>query len=193
VDIDFALEGIDKLLRSQELTFGFVGVAPSLAILYVIGGWIKSSCSSSSLMIWRSGKYGKLNHHGREESFYLIRRIERLLLNATIPSSPPSPSEEPSSHYSSIRLQNRRSTTRTTTLPLPAQTQGLLIVSITHLRRYIQRSFPNHRSRIRQGFLEDLSDLENPTFGKEEKLSVVHRMWRSWGQDLGWGNALLQK
>ncbi len=66
MDIDFALEGIDKLLRSQELTFGFVGVAPSLAVLYVICGWIRS--------LWRGelrSKYG--NKYDREESFYLIR------------------------------------------------------------------------------------------------------------------------
>lgn len=34
VDLDQALSGIDKLLKSQELTFAFVGVAPSLAIVY---------------------------------------------------------------------------------------------------------------------------------------------------------------
>jgi len=33
VDIDQALSGIDKLLKSQELTFAFVGVAPALAIV----------------------------------------------------------------------------------------------------------------------------------------------------------------
>ncbi|TFY83106.1 hypothetical protein EWM64_g910 [Hericium alpestre] len=38
VDIDQALAGIDKLLKSQELTFAFVGVAPALAIVYVTGG-----------------------------------------------------------------------------------------------------------------------------------------------------------
>ncbi|KAH6912957.1 ATP synthase regulation protein NCA2-domain-containing protein [Coprinopsis sp. MPI-PUGE-AT-0042] len=36
VDIDQALKGIDKLLRSQELTFAFVGVAPALFLLYFV-------------------------------------------------------------------------------------------------------------------------------------------------------------
>jgi hypothetical protein len=38
VDIDQALSGIDRLLKSQELTFAFVGVAPALAIVWVVVG-----------------------------------------------------------------------------------------------------------------------------------------------------------
>lgn len=39
MDIDQALSGIDRLLKSQELTFAFVGVAPALAVVYaVVGG-----------------------------------------------------------------------------------------------------------------------------------------------------------
>ena len=38
VDIDQALSGIDRLLKSQELTFAFVGVAPALAIVYTVLG-----------------------------------------------------------------------------------------------------------------------------------------------------------
>lgn len=42
VDIDQALSGIDKLLKSQELTFAFVGVAPALAVVYGFAGYAKS-------------------------------------------------------------------------------------------------------------------------------------------------------
>lgn len=38
MDIDQALSGIDRLLKSQELTFAFVGVAPALAIVYAVLG-----------------------------------------------------------------------------------------------------------------------------------------------------------
>ena len=38
MDIDQALSGIDKLLKSQELTFAFVGVAPAFAIVYLVLG-----------------------------------------------------------------------------------------------------------------------------------------------------------
>ena len=59
--------GIDKLLRSQELTFGFVGVAPSLAILYALGGWFADT--------WRGGQ-GKGRYGGkrrRQAAFESIR------------------------------------------------------------------------------------------------------------------------
>ncbi len=48
MDVDLALSGIDKLLKSQELTFAFVGVAPSLAVLYMLAGWAKA--------VWKGGK-----------------------------------------------------------------------------------------------------------------------------------------
>jgi len=43
------------------------------------------------------------------------------------------------------------------------------------------------RSRLREGFLEDVGDLEDPSLDREEKMRVVERMWRSWGRALGWG------
>jgi nuclear-control-of-ATPase protein 2 len=42
------------------------------------------------------------------------------------------------------------------------------------------------RSRLREGFLEDVGDLEDPRLEREEKMQVVERMWRSWGHALGW-------
>jgi nuclear control of ATPase protein 2 len=40
VDVEVALSGIDRLLKSQQLVFGFVGVTPSLIILYAVGKWL---------------------------------------------------------------------------------------------------------------------------------------------------------
>lgn len=70
------MSGIDKLLRSQELTFAFVGVAPSLAILYGVGGWLLRLWSGGS----GRGRYGGAKR--RAEAFAAIRRVERLLLLA---------------------------------------------------------------------------------------------------------------
>ncbi len=39
---------------------------------------------------------------------------------------------------------------------------------------------------LREGFLEDVASLENPSLSKEEKLKVLERMWRCWGSALGW-------
>ena len=36
VDVEVALSGIDRLLKSQQLVFGFVGVTPSIIILYAV-------------------------------------------------------------------------------------------------------------------------------------------------------------
>lgn len=36
VDVDVALSGIDRLLKSQQLVFAFVGVTPSIIILYTV-------------------------------------------------------------------------------------------------------------------------------------------------------------
>lgn len=40
---------------------------------------------------------------------------------------------------------------------------------------------------MREGFLEDVQDLEDPNLDRTEKLRVVDRMWKSWGDALGWG------
>jgi nuclear-control-of-ATPase protein 2 len=58
VDINQALAGIDKLLKSQELTFAFVGVAPAFAILYIIGGYLKS--------LWTGGR-GRGQYGGKKK------------------------------------------------------------------------------------------------------------------------------
>ena len=69
VDIDQALSGIDKLLKSQELTFAFVGVAPVIAITYVFGGVL--------MRVWEGsrgiGKYG--GRHRRTIAWLVMRFV----------------------------------------------------------------------------------------------------------------------
>lgn len=112
----------------------------------------------------------------------VYRRIERLLTSSRhktpsrvllLRSQPPS-SPSPSS--------------QTTKDLLPPKTLGLIILSLTHLRTYAQKNLPP-RSRILEGFNEDISDLENPELGREDKIRVVERMWRCWGRPLGWGES----
>ena len=69
---------------------------------------------------------------------------------------------------------------------LPPLTSGLLLLSVTQLRYYGEACLPPS-SRIREGFLEDVRDLEDPRLGRNEKLRVVDRMWKNWGATLGWG------
>ncbi|KIY45674.1 NCA2-domain-containing protein [Fistulina hepatica ATCC 64428] len=144
VDIDQALTGIDRLLKSQELTFGFVGVAPSLLVLYLVLGYLGS--------MWR----GRGTSHGSRRRRAGIR-VERLLLTAE--------SSKPGDHF----LQ-----------------QGLLLMSLAQLRAYADEHLPRN-SRLREGFLEDVGDLEDPGFSRDTKLKIIERMWRSWAGVLGWG------
>ncbi|KXN88303.1 Nuclear control of ATPase protein 2 [Leucoagaricus sp. SymC.cos] len=150
VDIDQALTGIDRLLKSQELTFAFVGVAPALAIVYLAGGAINGTWTG------RRGRsrYGRLQE--RKGVWEGMRRIERLLI--TQPTD----------------------TQQVATLP-----SGLMLLTLARLRLYAIDNLPAN-SRLREGFLEDLNDLENPDLGRDAKLEVVHRMWRCWGVELGW-------
>ncbi|KAF9013543.1 ATP synthase regulation protein NCA2-domain-containing protein [Cyathus striatus] len=140
VDIDQALAGIDKLLKSQELTFAFVGVAPALAILYLAGGIL-------------GRVYGGAQGRGR--------RIERL-------------------------LNQSGSTSQATLSPLLI---GLLLLNVTRLRQFADAALPSN-SRLYEGFLEDVDDLEDPELGRDEKMRVVERMWRCWSGVLGWGRVV---
>ena len=64
-------------------------------------------------------------------------------------------------------------------------TSGLLLIAVSHLRSFAERFLPPH-SLLREGFLEDVADLENPELGRQEKQRIIDRMWRSWGAILGW-------
>ncbi|KAH7885316.1 NCA2-domain-containing protein [Phlebopus sp. FC_14] len=164
VDIDQALAGIDRLLKSQELTFAFVGVAPAFAVVYVVGGFL------TSLVLGGSGRYG--GRHRRLSVWLAMRRIERLLL-----FQPKSPHRD--------GVGDRPLDAQPFSDSIPPLTSGLLVLSLTHLRHYALTCLPS-RSRLREGFLEDVQDLEDPSLGRWEKLRVLDRMWNSWGHELGW-------
>ncbi|KAL1950062.1 hypothetical protein VTO73DRAFT_5184 [Trametes versicolor] len=164
VDINQALSGIDKLLKSQELTFAFVGVAPALAIVYAFAGYLRN--------LWSGGKgRGRYGGKAKRGSVWVtVRRIERLLI------------AHPESHHHRAHSKAVSNSSPSTVSPL---TSGLLLLSVTHLRKYAETTLPAN-SRLREGFLDDVADLEDPTLGRAEKLRVVDRMWRSWGEVLGW-------
>ncbi|KAH9924282.1 NCA2-domain-containing protein [Epithele typhae] len=176
VDINQALSGIDKLLKSQELTFAFVGVAPALTILYAAAGYIGTVLSGGR----GRGRYGG---KARRSSVWLtMRRLERLLVSEPAPSH---------GHHGD-RVRARQSVLSFASLDasaapdaVPPLTAGLLLLSVTRLRRYAESSLPP-RSRLHEGFLSDVADLESPSFGRADKLRILDRMWRSWSEPLGW-------
>ncbi|KAI0670967.1 NCA2-domain-containing protein [Trametes maxima] len=172
VDINQALSGIDKLLKSQELTFAFVGVAPALAIVYAFAGYLRT--------LWTGGK-GRGRYGGKAKRggvWLAVRRIERLLV------AQPDSHHQHRTHASALTTAGSSEKSTAAVSPL---TSGLLLLSVTRLRKYAETSLPAN-SRLREGFLEDVADLEDPRLGRADKLRVVDRMWRSWGDVLGWSH-----
>ncbi|KAK2465265.1 hypothetical protein APHAL10511_002619 [Amanita phalloides] len=163
VDIDQTLTGIDRLLKSQELTFAFVGVAPAFAIVYLVGG--------SLVTLYSSGRgHGKYGGKAKRSGVWVdMRRIERLLISQPGGQKADKTAESP-----------------TTIAPLIS---GLLLLAVARLRMYAETHLPVG-SRAREGFLEDVTDLEDPDLGRREKIFVLDRMWRCWSPILGWDKAV---
>ncbi|KAI0755155.1 NCA2-domain-containing protein [Daedaleopsis nitida] len=173
VDINQALSGIDKLLKSQELTFAFVGVAPALAIVYAVAGYARN--------VWSGGRgRGRYGGKARRSGVWLtMRRLERLLV------AQPEPHHHKPHPVAAVQKSSSAFGSGSASARVSPLTSGLLLLSVTHLRKYAETTLPAN-SRLREGFLEDVTDLEDPRLGRAEKLRVIERMWRSWGEPLGW-------
>ena len=171
--MDQALSGIDKLLRSQELTFAFVGVAPAFAIVYAFMN------GTRALLFGSRGKKRFGGRAERESVWLAIRQVEHLIITTPEVREPP-----PKGSGDILELEFRG----TEGVPLPHLTSGLMLLALTRLRSYAVNHLPP-RSLIRAGMLSDISDLENPNLNRYEKLHILERMWRSWGQLLGWYRA----
>ncbi|GAA5970327.1 hypothetical protein JCM3765_003045 [Sporobolomyces pararoseus] len=78
VDVALAMDGIEKMLKSQQLTFGFVGVAPSMLIIVAFGRWVRG--------MTRSDGGAKRKAEERKKCWMVIRQLDLLL-------SPPRPSQ----------------------------------------------------------------------------------------------------
>ncbi|KAM0756588.1 NCA2-domain-containing protein [Meredithblackwellia eburnea MCA 4105] len=89
VDVALAMDGIEKMLRSQQLTFAFVGVAPSLIVLVGVGQWVRG------LLRTDGGK--KHAREVRRKNWATMRHLDALLS--------PSPSSSPSSKASQAQTQ----------------------------------------------------------------------------------------
>jgi nuclear-control-of-ATPase protein 2 len=69
VDVEVAISGIDRLLKSQELVFGFVGLTPGLFISVVTARWI------AGLFRGKEQKNGKK----KEQIVRRLRNVDRIL------------------------------------------------------------------------------------------------------------------
>lgn len=74
VDVEVAMGGIDALLKSQELVFGFVGLTPGILVTIALGRWFNATFSR------RKGS-GKVKSQGT--LVRQVRNIDRVLSNST--------------------------------------------------------------------------------------------------------------
>lgn len=74
VDVEVAIGGIDALLKSQELVFGFVGLTPGVIVCIGLTRWVQSTFSS------RKGT-DRVRQQGQMTR--QLRNIDRVLTNST--------------------------------------------------------------------------------------------------------------
>ena len=74
VDVEVAMGGIDSLLKSQELVFGFVGLTPGILVTYFAIHYLRSSFAEKSGSK-AARKQGKMLRQ--------LRNIDRILTNST--------------------------------------------------------------------------------------------------------------
>ncbi|GAA5922601.1 hypothetical protein JCM3775_005789 [Rhodotorula graminis] len=174
VDVALAMDGIEKMLRSQELTFGFVGVAPSMLVLAVVGRWMRG--------LTRSDGGRKKRTEVKRRCWMTLRQLDLLL-------SPPRSSRRTSTS-ASLALGTSSSSAKppSRASPLAALTQGNLVLSLSTLRTYAHGPlFPKRDSQLRAAFLDDVRALESggAAGGGRERRALVRRLER-WGGALGW-------
>lgn len=73
VDVEVAIGGIDNLLKSQELVFGFVGLTPGILVTYYVLKWLSESISE---------KKGSKAAQKRGNTTRQLRNIDRILTNS---------------------------------------------------------------------------------------------------------------
>ncbi|BGP45863.1 Nuclear control of ATPase protein 2 [Rhodotorula kratochvilovae] len=166
VDVALAMDGIEKMLKSQQLTFGFVGVAPSMLVLAVLGRWIRGLTRSDG------GRKRRGEVHRR--CWMTVRQLDLLL-------SPPRSARRASTASALSSAQHTHS-------PTAALTQGNLLLSLASLRAYAHsRLFPRRDTQLRAAFLADVRavEREGATAGKRERRVLLARLER-WAKALAW-------
>jgi nuclear-control-of-ATPase protein 2 len=74
VDVEVAMSGIDSILKSQELLFGFIGLTPGVLVSVGVYRWLRGVFSSrKGVQQW--ARQGKL--------LLVLRNIDRILTSAT--------------------------------------------------------------------------------------------------------------
>lgn len=160
VDLEVAMSGIDKLLKSQQLLFGAVGIAPALGLLYVGQSYVRNKLFKISSSRSESSGRGY-----QMRAWEAMRRVDRLL------SSPPTASRAAGEKRSDKSRDDLTQGLLLLDLSTLRSASGPLLMSLSHGKKATAR-------RLQRQFLQDIRDLES---GEH---SAVERMWRSWGSSV---------
>ncbi|KAF6235019.1 hypothetical protein HO173_006646 [Letharia columbiana] len=74
VDVELAVSGIDALLKSQELVFGFVGLAPGMLVSLSVSRWLGDVFA---------GRKGKVQGRKKGSMIRILRNVDRILSGST--------------------------------------------------------------------------------------------------------------
>ncbi|SNX83067.1 related to NCA2 - control of mitochondrial synthesis of Atp6p and Atp8p [Melanopsichium pennsylvanicum] len=171
VDLEVAMSGIDKLLKSQQLLFGAVGIAPALGVLYISQNYIRSKLFRLSSSRSESSGRGY-----QMRAWEAMRRVDRLLSSPHIVSPAASGVGRDEKRLAKPeKSDKRRDNLAQGLLLLDLSTlrsaSGPLLMSLSHGKKATAR-------RLQRQFLQDIRDLESG------ERSAVERMWRSWGSSV---------
>lgn len=74
VDVEVAVGGIDNLLKSQELVFGFVGLTPGVLVCLGLSHWLSGAFA---------GRKGRIDGRKQGSIVRVLRNIDRILVGST--------------------------------------------------------------------------------------------------------------
>ncbi len=152
VDVEVAIGGIDSLLKSQELLFGFVGVAPGVLISYFVFQWLRGTFG---------GRRGIERNKKKGETIRVLRYGTAL----------------PPRNLPLIRFRNIDRTLQTAAPTqsgmLSYKDHGLLLCETHVLRQRAALVLPGN---VQREFLEDINDLMEIRMGIERQIKVVDRI-----------------
>lgn len=144
-------------------SFAFVGVAPSMVLLYALGKF------GGNLLLTTSPNRSTVAYRRRVSQ--ALRNIDRILTSSL--DSQLSDSDEQKKHKGKGKKGNER---------LDDLSLGLLLVELMTLREFgnSKRGFPSGDRSVRESFLEDVQDLEEPSKGLKSRLRTFHRLNRGY-------------
>ncbi|RKP37688.1 nuclear control of ATP synthase 2 [Dimargaris cristalligena] len=165
VDLQLAMTSLDKLLKSNELNFAFLAVAPALVVMSAVGFQIRRLWSS-----WRGGT-------GRRTGVEIrgtLRTIERLLNLHD---------GECSTSTLGAELESESKLCAGLTLPYEIQVLpngGSATPFGIPMVGWIWDSARPELPNLRRRFLEDVRDLEDPRLDCRQRIRTIERMYRTY-------------